>query len=77
MMSGKIITAVAAAILLASTGLASAASQAPRHHRQAPRYYNMVPNQLTNDPVPYPGVDLEHQPWQILRDAYPQNGASW
>jgi hypothetical protein len=54
-MSGKIMTAVAAAILLASTGLASAQTQAPRHDRAVNGYngyYNMVPNQLPNDPTP-------------------------
>jgi hypothetical protein len=51
-MSGKIIVASVAAILLTSTGLASAATNIP-HHKVAPRYYNMVPTQLPNDPAPY------------------------
>ncbi len=52
-MSGKIIVASAATILLASIGLASAATNATRHHKQTPRYYNMVPAQVPNDPAPY------------------------
>lgn len=52
-MSGKIMTAVAAAILLASTGLASAQAQAPRHDGAMPNgYYNAAPNQIANDPTP-------------------------
>lgn len=38
-MSAKIMSAVAAAVLLASTGLASAQTQAPRHDR-ANGYFN-------------------------------------
>ena len=52
-MSGKIIIASVAAVLLTSTGLASAATDTPRHHKVAPRYYNMVPTQLPSDPAPY------------------------
>jgi hypothetical protein len=54
-MSGKIMTALAAALLLASAGLASAQTQAPRHDRAVNTYrgyYNMVPNQLPKDPTP-------------------------
>ncbi len=56
-MSGKIMTAVAAAILLASTGLASAQTQAPRHDGAMAKgyyngYYNAAPNQFANDPTP-------------------------
>ena len=46
-MSAKIMTAVAAAILLASTGLASAQTQAPRHdgaNGYFNGYYNVAPN---------------------------------
>ena len=50
-MSGKIIVASVAGILLTSTGLASATNTP--HHKVAPRYYNMVPTQLPNDPAPY------------------------
>lgn len=52
-MSRKIVTAVAAALLLASTGLASAASaktHAVRHNENQHRYYNMVP--VAPDPAP-------------------------
>jgi hypothetical protein len=56
-MSAKIITAMSAAILLASAGLAFAEDQAPRPHKEQPRYYNMVPNQMPYDPAPYAGWD--------------------
>ncbi len=68
-MSGKIITAIAAAVLLASTALASAQSVAPHRDRQKSDaysqryngYYNMAPNghatpndgRIT-DPNPFP-----------------------
>ncbi len=54
-MSGKMIAAATAAILLASTGFAFPQTQAPRHD-SLPNgyhgYYNMVPNQPANDPAP-------------------------
>ncbi len=54
-MSAKIMTALAAALLLASAGLASAQTQPPRHDRAVNTYhgyYNMVPDQRANDPTP-------------------------
>lgn len=65
-MSGKIIVASVAAILLTSTGLGSAATNTPPHHKVAPRYYNMVPTrnmaptQLPKDPAPYFAPDYPH-----------------
>jgi hypothetical protein len=52
-MSAKFITAMAAAVLLASTGLASAQTQAPRQDRApyAPYngYYDTAPNAFQPD----------------------------
>ena len=61
-MSAKIMTAVAAAILLASTGLASAQTQAPRHDRANGHfngYYNVTPD----------GYATPNGGWNI--DSYP------
>ena len=55
-MSGKIIAAIAAAILLATTGLASAESVKPNaaRHNSEQRYYNMAPDPApSTDPSPY------------------------
>ena len=54
-MSGKVIPAIAAALVLASTGLAFAQTQAPRQDRAFNGYngyYNTVPNQPSADFVP-------------------------
>ena len=57
MMSGKMIAAMTAAILLASTALASAESaktDAARQNGEQQRYYNMVPDPAPDsDPTPY------------------------
>lgn len=77
-MSGKILTAMAAALLLASTALpAAAATTVQRHHRAHPRYYNMVPDQKWYDPAPAAGTDINSQPWETLRSGFPENGAAW
>jgi ABC-type oligopeptide transport system substrate-binding subunit len=53
MMSGKMIAAMSAAILLASTALASAES-AKRQNGEQQRYYNMAPDPTPDsDPTPY------------------------
>jgi hypothetical protein len=71
-MSGKIISAVAAAVLLASTGLASAQTQAPRHHQANDEryngYYDVAPN----------GYGVRDQGGDAGRDQYtPVTGQSW
>lgn len=57
MMSGRMIAAMTAAILLASTALASAESaktNAARHNGEQQRYYNMAPDPAPDsDPTPY------------------------
>ena len=68
-MSAKIMTAVAAAILLASTGLASAQSQPPRQDRALNGYngyYNMAPN----------GYATPDDGWNIDRYPFPVTGQS-
>jgi len=79
-MSGKILTAVAAAIVLASAGLASAQTetqgQAQRHKAQQQRYYNMVPDAAPSVVVRPYGYNSD--PSNVVgRDAWPQNGAAW
>ncbi len=67
-MSGKIMTAVAAAILLASTGLASA--QAPRHNTANGYfngYYNVAPDGCDN--VAPNGYATPNGGWNV--DSYP------
>lgn len=69
-MSGKIMTAVAAAILLASTGLAFAQTQAPRHEWAANGYigyYNMVPNQYA---APNDGWNIDQYPFPVTGQSY-------
>ena len=57
MMSGKMIAAMSAAILLASMALASAESaktNAARQNGEQQRYYNMAPDPAPDsDPTPY------------------------
>lgn len=73
-MFGKIITALAAAALLASTGLASAQDQiqASRLRQQQPRYYNMVPN----NPAPAPTVPDNYNYWSGGNDYSGYNGGT-
>lgn len=69
-MSAKIMTAVAAAILLASTALASAQTQAPRHDRANGHfdgYYNVAPNGYYN--VAPDGYATPNGGWNV--DSYP------
>ena len=68
-MSAKIMTAVAAAILLASTGLASAQTQAPRHDRVNGYngYYNMAPNGYA---TPDDGWNIDHYPFPVTGQSY-------
>ncbi len=69
-MSARIMIAVAAAILLASTGLASAQTRAPRHDGANGRfngYYNVAPN--GHDDVAPNGYATPNGGWNI--DSYP------
>lgn len=70
-MSGKIITAIAAAVLLASTGLASAQT-APRHHKTTDDryngYYDVAPNGYG---APNQGADFDRNQYS------PVTGQSW
>jgi len=65
-MSGKIMTAVAAAILLASTGLASAQTQAPRHE-VGNGYYNAAPNEFA---MPNDGWNVDRYPFPVTGQSY-------
>lgn len=69
-MSGKIITAMAAAILLASTALASAQTQAPRHdgaNGYFNGYYNMAPNGYA---TPNDGRNIDPYPFPVTGQSY-------
>jgi hypothetical protein len=69
-MSAKIIIAVAAAVLLASTGLASAQTQAPRHdgaNGYFNGYYNMAPNGYA---TPNDGWNIDQYPFSVTGQSY-------
>lgn len=76
-MSGKIIPAIAAAVLLLSAGVASAQTTSQRHYKEPKRYYNVVPADPAPTTVPQGYTSQPDPANSTIRDAWPQNGTAW